>query len=180
MLGWIPRERAMASATALLGPWPDSSIRQLEAVHLRLALNGWICSSWHSAHHHHHNIRRGGHLRHQVPATGIAKHRNQTCFFCRAWVWGGPRLLPFFPWLQPCPSGGYTSWESPGKLAMVVRRKAATSKDWGHPCHQSRLMAFGLFVYILCYSLQYTFILPLEVVCPGRSLSTFLIATSYC
>jgi hypothetical protein len=27
MHGWTPRGRATASATALLGPWPDSSIR---------------------------------------------------------------------------------------------------------------------------------------------------------
>jgi hypothetical protein len=34
------------------------------------------------------NIRRGGHLRYQVPARGVAKHHNQICILLRTWVWG--------------------------------------------------------------------------------------------
>ncbi len=36
-----------------------------------------------------------------------------------------------------------------------------------------------LFLYILRYSLQYTLMLPLEVVDPGGSLSMLLVATAY-
>ncbi len=40
-------------------------------------------------------------------------------------------------------------------------------------------MVVALFLSILRYSLQYMFMLPLEVVRPGGSLSTLLIATLY-
>jgi hypothetical protein len=58
--------------------------------------------------------------------------------------------------------------------------KATTSDKGGHPCHQSRhKVVVFLFLFILLYSFQYTFILSLEVMGPGGSLSTALGAMTY-
>ncbi len=56
-------------------------------------------------------------------------------------------------------------------MAMAARRIVATSEGGGRPSHQSRPEQLAYY--------QYQFMLPLEVVDPGGSLSTVLIATPY-
>jgi hypothetical protein len=68
------------------------------------------------------------------------------------------------------PSGGHAS-EDPGTVATAARRIVATSEGRGRPSRQSRPER-------LAYN-QYSFMLPLEVMGPGGSLSTVLIATPY-
>jgi hypothetical protein len=94
----------MATATALLGPWPDLStspggvipafvvssamdLQQGRVVVIIIILN----------------IRCGGHLCHRVPVLGVATHHNQNCIYLlRLVLWpfcfllrlhfeGGPR-----------------------------------------------------------------------------------------
>jgi hypothetical protein len=104
ILGWTPRGRATASATALFGPWPNSSIRRLGSIGFALPSAAEPCPGM--CRHIIHNISEAGRLRHRVPAMGVAKHQNR---FCCAWVWGGPRLLSSTLHLQLRQSGSYAS-----------------------------------------------------------------------
>ena len=68
-------------------------------------------------------------------------------------------------------------------MATAARRTVATSEGGGRPSRQSRPERRWLFkgdytTQTVRYS-QYPFMLPLEVVRPGGSLSTALIATPY-
>jgi hypothetical protein len=84
--------------------------------------------------------------------------------------WAQSDIAPTPQQLQLRPSGGHAS-EEPGTVATAARRIVATSEGEGRPSCQSRPER-------LAYH-QYPFMLPLEVVDPGGSLSTVLIATPY-
>jgi hypothetical protein len=80
------------------------------------------------------------------------------------------------------PSVGYAS-EEPGTVAMAARRMVATSEGGGRPSRQSRPEWRWFFkreytTETVRYN-QCPFMLPLEVVGPGGSLLTALIATPY-
>jgi hypothetical protein len=68
--------------------------------------------------------------------------------------------------------------ECPGMMAMAARRIVPTFADGGHPCRQLRLCrtsAFNKpFTQYSTKSVQYTFMLSLEVTGPGGSLSMLL------
>jgi hypothetical protein len=63
--------------------------------------------------------------------------------------------------------------ECPGEVATAARQIVVTSKDRGHPCCQSRPFVIPALknLYTTLYTNQYTFMLSLEVVDPGGSLS---------
>jgi hypothetical protein len=84
--------------------------------------------------------------------------------------WAQSDIAPTPQQLRLCPSGGHAS-EEPGTVATAARRIVATSEGGGRPSRQSRQER-------LAYN-QCSFMLPLEVVGPGGSLSTVLIATPY-
>jgi hypothetical protein len=54
-------------------------------------------------------------------------------------------------------------------MTTAARRIAATSEDGGHPCYQSRHMAWFFLISLktVHYNLQYMFMLPLELMGPG-------------
>ncbi len=90
ILGWTPRGLATASATALLGPRPDSSKFWGRSCPLRPAFG---------------RLLQGGRSdrRHRLIGVGVAfankysfvlggaRHQPLIHESCRAWVWGGPR-----------------------------------------------------------------------------------------
>jgi hypothetical protein len=84
--------------------------------------------------------------------------------------WVQSDIAPTPQQLQLRPSGGHAS-EEPGTVAMAARSTVATSEGVGRPSRQSRQER-------LAYN-QYSFMLPLEVVGPGGSLSTVLVATPH-
>jgi hypothetical protein len=84
--------------------------------------------------------------------------------------WAQSDIAPTPQHLRLHPSGGHTS-EEPGTVATAARRLVATSEGGGHPSRQSRPERLAFY--------QCPFMLPLEVVGPGGSLSTALIATPY-
>jgi hypothetical protein len=134
MHGWIPRGRATASATAsataFLGPWPDSSVRPRNRP-LRPVLARWDYSLGHGAHHHRPQHQGEGRLRHQVVATGVTQYHKQICLFA-APGYGGAQDAAFSPRLRLRPGGGYAS-EEPGTVATATRRIVATSEGEGRP-----------------------------------------------
>jgi hypothetical protein len=71
MHGWILTGRSTALTTAILGPWPDSSIRLWNRP-LRLVLAGRDYGLGGGACHHHPQHQGRGRLRHQVVAMGVA------------------------------------------------------------------------------------------------------------
>ncbi len=125
MHGWIPRGWATASATAFLGPWPDSSVRPQNHP-LRPVLAGRDYGLGHGAHHHRPQHQGGGRLRHQVVGTGVAQYHKQTCLFAAPGC-GGAQDAAFSPRLRLRPGDGYAS-EEPGMVATAVRRIVATSE----------------------------------------------------
>jgi hypothetical protein len=74
------------------------------------------------------------------------------------------------PQLRLRPSGGHAS-EDPGTVTTAARRIVAISEGGDRPSRQSHPER-------LAYN-QFSFMLPLEVMGPGGSLSTVLIATPY-
>jgi hypothetical protein len=84
--------------------------------------------------------------------------------------WAQSDIAPTPQQLRLRPSGGHTS-EEPGTVATAARRIVATSEGGGRPSRQSRPERLAFY--------QCPFMLPLEVVGPGGSLSTVLIATPY-
>jgi hypothetical protein len=135
-------------------------------------------------------IRRGVILAIKYPPIGIAKHYNQTSILCCAWAMERTRSLSFLSLLllhieggprqhtlQLYHNGSYVNGESPGTVATVARRIVAISEGGGHPFCQSGHVtaAFPCRYIIVHYILQYTFMLPLEVVDPGSSLSMLLL-----
>jgi hypothetical protein len=84
--------------------------------------------------------------------------------------WAQSDIAPTPQQLRLRPSGGYAS-EEPGTVATAARRIVATSEGGGCPSRQSRPDRLAFY--------QCPFMLPLEVVGPGGSLSTVLITTPY-
>ncbi len=78
------------------------------------------------------------------------------------------------------PSSGYAS-EEPGTVATAARRIVATSAGGDRPCRQScpERRRLSLLLHNNSLLKQFSFMLPLEVMGPGGSLSTELIATPY-
>jgi hypothetical protein len=68
----------MASATALFGPWPDSSFvrRSLRPLPHHRRSGHWL-QTWRLSSSS--ITSGGGRLRHQVVATGVAEYQKQTC-----------------------------------------------------------------------------------------------------
>ncbi len=165
--GWILRRRTATSATVLLCPWPDLSIRLaagsaatgMQSVNIIL------------------KIRRGGHPHHQVPAMGVAKHHNQYVFFAVPGLQGRPGLCHFSPCcaciVKRDPNAHYgtsqwwlcqsrESWHSGGR-----------GEENGCYFKRSRLSLLPVSSYD-CGLQLHTFMLPLEVVDLCGSLSTLL------
>jgi hypothetical protein len=170
MPGWIFRGWATASATALFGPRPCSSFARRSlcpspCCHL-------LCRRLRAgAYHIIHNIKRGS----SSPLSGRHGRSQKTVLELSQLLrlgmgWAQSNIAPTPQQLRLRPSGGHAS-EEPGTVATAARRIVATSEGGGHPSRQSRQER-------LAYN-QYSFMLPLEVVGPGGSLSTVLIATPY-
>jgi hypothetical protein len=72
---------------------------------------------------------------------------------------------------------------NPGTVVTAARQIVATSEGGGRLCRQSRPLRWWLFLSNYTTQTvrfnQYTFMLSLDVVGPGDSLSTVLIATPY-
>ncbi len=81
ILGLTPRGRVTALATALFGPWPNSSAFALPSG---AEPGPGVC------HHIVHNIREGGHPRHQVPVMGHSQTSKQICLY----------VAPGYGWAQ--------------------------------------------------------------------------------
>ncbi len=140
MPGWIFRRQATASATALFGLWPDSSMRLAEVVRhhcWRLATARCGAPAFIA-----HYIRRGGPS--SPSSTRLTTSTDLHLSLC-VWLWRGPRM-PLFLSLCACvlrgnpgstlrlwSDGGYASEES-WQISMVAWRTVATSEDGGHPC----------------------------------------------
>jgi hypothetical protein len=84
--------------------------------------------------------------------------------------WAQSDIAPTPQQLRLRPSGGHAS-EEPGTVATAARRIIATSEGGGRPSCQSRPERLAFY--------QCPFMLPLEVVGPGGSLSMALVATPY-
>ncbi len=84
--------------------------------------------------------------------------------------WAQGYIAPTPQQLRLRPSGGHASAE-PGTVATAARRIVATSEGGGRPSRQSRPERLAFY--------QCPFMLPFEVVGPGGSLSTVLIAMPY-
>jgi hypothetical protein len=97
-------------ASALFSPWPGSSIRLAGIVRLRLVLGG-NTRLWCALVIIFRNIRRGGLLCHQVPATGIVKHQNRFASLLHLGM-EGPRSPSISQRLQLSPNGSYASERS--------------------------------------------------------------------
>jgi hypothetical protein len=118
-----------------------------------------------------HNIKRGL----SSPSSGRHGHSQKTVLELYQLLrlgmgWAQSDIAPTPQQLRLRPSGSHTS-EEPGTVAMAARKTVATSEAGGRHSHQSRQER-------LAYN-QYSFLLPLEVVGPGGSLSTVLIATPH-
>jgi hypothetical protein len=100
MLGWIFRRRATASATALFGPWPDSSMRLAESSIIAI---GWqaaarcLAPRLHRLYHQ----ERGIVFAIQYPPWAQPNIINSLASLAAPGLWRGPRLPPFFL-LCPC------------------------------------------------------------------------------
>jgi hypothetical protein len=149
ILGWIPRRRATASATALFGPWPDSSVFALSSG----ATPALGCACHHRPQHQERGSSSPSRIRPGSLGGRSAQGVDYGCILVAA-----------------TPVG-----ECPGMRAIAARRIVTTSDGGGH--HGANLAIWRGFSYSLYSSLifpAHTFMLPLEVMGPGGSLSTLL------
>jgi hypothetical protein len=169
ILGWTPKGRATALATALFGPWPNSWIRRLGSLPspclrgLNPALACAIISSTTSV--------KGVVFAIKYPPWAWSNIRTNLPLCC-AWVWGGPGccLLPSDYGFAPVAATPVRDpWPDGDANSCNFRRRRSL-----FPPVPSYGAGF-LPLFILLYSLQYTFMLSLEVVDPGDSLTTSLI-----
>jgi hypothetical protein len=124
MLGWIFKRWATSSATALFGPWPDSSMCLAEVVHLRLIFGGRICGSRCGARHHRPQQQERGSSSPSSTRHGRSLTSSTDNLFCRTWAsWGAQVAAIFYP--------NYDSFQwrlcqsrCPGTVVMVVRRNS--------------------------------------------------------
>ncbi len=83
-----------------------------------------------------HNIRRGGLLRHQVPATGIVKHQNRFASLLHLGM-GGAQVTVFFLSTTASPQWRLCQWEIPGLMATAAGCIVTNSDKGGRFFHQS-------------------------------------------
>jgi hypothetical protein len=94
MPGWIFRRRATSSATALFGPWPDSSMRLAEVSVIAVGGRLWLIV-WHPSLHCLHYQERGIAFVIQYPPWVQPNIINSFAYLAAPGLRRGPRLLPF-------------------------------------------------------------------------------------
>ncbi len=187
MYAWLDLQKT-ALTTALFGPWPNSSMRLAEVVrhcHRRLATARCGALAFFV-----YTIRRGVRHRHQVPALGAAKHHQQFCISHRAWAMEGaqdaatslPVHLRFegrpryqatavIRWrLRQLKSPGRWRWRH-GELSQLPKAEVVLVAKFHRLDRGSSLPLHNTNIRLI----QYSFMLPLEVVGPGGSLSMLLL-----
>jgi hypothetical protein len=140
ILGWTLRGRATALATAILGPWLNSSTLNEGAPHCRLLLKALSAEGRRGSRHH---CPPGVGVVFTIKYLSWAKLYIKHIYIRRsAWVWGGPRSPPVLVQATPG-TGGPKSWPTamsqrrvrrsihPDVVAMAARRIVAASEGGG-------------------------------------------------
>jgi hypothetical protein len=165
ILGWTPRGELRLRLRLLLGPWPDSSILQ------RGMSSSPSCLRWRAF--------GGGPSAGGIVTADRSQHQEGGCLSLQVFAPGplGGRSTQGADYgrilVAATPVG-----ECPGMMVTAARRVVATSDGGGrHGASLAIRRGFSYSPYSSLIFLAHTFMLPLEVMGLGGSLSTSLAAT---